>query len=164
MAQADHFVDENLLLLVVETRKERLGGIGNVALILRPIVEELGLIAHLLDNVIRRIALGACNPQVQSVGAIMAEIMHGAGEPEPVLLLVGRAVLFRLDPLDIGVAGGHDLLGCELRLAALGQDLNLLGIGGLVISSGLGLLRALGALGCLRGLLISRWLAALVVG
>ena len=37
VAQAHHFVDEYLLLLVVEARKERLGGIGDIALILRAV-------------------------------------------------------------------------------------------------------------------------------
>ena len=68
------------LLLVVEAGEKRLGGIGDVALIDRAIVEELGFVAHLLDDVVGRIALGARNAQIETVGAIVAEIVHRAVE------------------------------------------------------------------------------------
>ncbi len=90
MAETDHLVDEDLLLLVVEARIERLGGVGDAALIDRAVVEELGLVAHLLDDVVRWIALRAGDPQVEAIGAVVAEIMHRAVEASPVLLLLRR--------------------------------------------------------------------------
>src|SRR5215469_11243784 len=74
VAQADHLIDELLLLLVVEARIERLGRIGHVTLVLRAIVQELRLVAHLLDDVVRRITLGTRDTQVEPVGAVMTEI------------------------------------------------------------------------------------------
>src|SRR3954463_1979839 len=56
----------------------------------------------------------------------MPEVMHGAREAVPVLLLVGREVQFGLDPLDIGVAVGDDLVGGQLRCAGLGEDGDIL--------------------------------------
>src|SRR5262245_46956552 len=127
VAQPHHLVDEGLLLLVVEAREQRVGGVSHVALVEGAVVEELRLVAHLLDDVVGRIALGAGNAQVQPLSAVVAEIVHRAVEGAPVLLLIGREVQLLLDPLDIGVAGGDDLVGGELRCAGLGQHLRLLG-------------------------------------
>src|SRR5713226_7816179 len=80
MAQADHFLDENNFLLVVQACKQGLGRIGDAALIHRAIVEKLGLVAHLLDNIVGRVTLGARNSQVETIGAVMAEVMHRAVE------------------------------------------------------------------------------------
>src|SRR5262245_16951803 len=55
VAEPYHLVDEDLLLLVVERRKQRFGGICDVALIEGAVVEELGFVAHLLDDVVGRI-------------------------------------------------------------------------------------------------------------
>ena len=60
------------------------------------------------------IALGARNPQIETIGAVMAEIMHRTVEPGPMLLLFGRELQLLLDPLDIGVAGGDDLFGASV--------------------------------------------------
>ena len=120
MAQADHFLNEDHLLLVVEAGEKRLGGIGDVTLVHRAVVEKLGLVAHLLDDVVRRVALGARNSQVEPVGAIMAEIVHGAVERGPVLLLLTRQIELGLDPIDVRVAVGDNLLARQLRLAGLG--------------------------------------------
>src|SRR5436853_5526536 len=84
------------------------------------VVEKLGLVAHLLDDVVRRVALGARNSQVEPVGAIMAEIVHGAVERGPVLLLLTRQIELGLDPIDVRVAVGDNLLARQLRLAGLG--------------------------------------------
>src|SRR5260370_12624513 len=121
MAQADHFFDENDFLLAVQACKQGLGRIGDVALIHRAIVEKLGLVAHLLDNIVGRVALGARNSQVQTVGAVMAEIMHRAVEAGPMLLLLGRELQFIFDPLDVRIAVCDDLFGRDLRLTFLGQ-------------------------------------------
>ena len=94
--------------------KQRLGRIGHVALIDGAVVEKLGLVAHLLDDVIGRIALGARHPQIETIGAVMAEIVHRTVEPGPMLLLFGREVQLLLDPLDIGVAVGDDLFGASV--------------------------------------------------
>ena len=71
VAQLDHFLNECLLLLVVQTRKQRLGGVGDVALIDGAVVEKLGFIAHLLDDVVGRIALGARDTQIEPVRAVV---------------------------------------------------------------------------------------------
>jgi hypothetical protein len=81
----------------------------------------------------------------------MPEIVHGAGEAEPVLLLVGREVQLGLDPLDIGIAVGDDLVGRQLRCAGLGQDRDVLILG--IRRRVLGLLARLGALAGFRALL-----------
>src|SRR5207253_1262223 len=52
----------------------------------------------------------------------MAEVVHRAIEPGPMLLLLGRELQFILDPLDIGIAVRDDLFGSQLRLTlGLGQ-------------------------------------------
>src|SRR6266481_346903 len=84
-------------------------GVGDAALIAGAVVEELSLVAHLLDDVVGRIALGAGNSQIEAVGAVMAEIMHRARETGPVLFLFGRQIQFGLDPVDIRIAVGHNL-------------------------------------------------------
>ena len=120
VAQAHHFLDEHLFLLVVEARVERLGRVGDAALIDGAVVEELSLVAHLLDDVVRRVALGTSNSQVEAVGAIVAEVVHRARETGPVLFLFGRQIQFGLDPVDIGIAVGDDLLGGQRRRALPG--------------------------------------------
>src|SRR5258708_34745824 len=85
MTEAHHFLDEDRPLLAVETGKQRLGRVGNVALIDRAIIEELGFVAHLLDNIVGRITFGAGNSQVETIGAVVAEIMHRAVESGPML-------------------------------------------------------------------------------
>src|SRR5665213_2112112 len=126
VAEAHHLIDEDLLLLVVEARIKRLGGIRDIALIDGAVVEKLRLVAHLLDDVVRPGALGARDAQVQAVGAIMAEIVHRTVEPRPALLLLRRQLQFLLDPFDVGVAVGYHLLGGQRRLAILGQHSGLL--------------------------------------
>ena len=100
--------------VVVQAGKQRLGSIGHVALIDGTVVEELGLVAHLLDNVVRRVALGARDAQIEAIGTIMSEIVHCTVESGPVLLLLGRQVQRFLDPFDIGVAVGDDLLAVSV--------------------------------------------------
>jgi hypothetical protein len=50
----------------------------------------------------------------------MAEIVHRAVEPGPMLLLLGREFQFGLDPIDVGVAVRDDPFGGQLRLTFLG--------------------------------------------
>src|SRR6516225_1030684 len=52
VAQADHFLDKDRFLLVVEAHEQRLGRIGDAALVHRAIVEELGFVPHLLNDVV----------------------------------------------------------------------------------------------------------------
>ena len=80
VAQPNHFVDEFLFLLAVEACIKRLGRVGDVALVLGAVDQELCFVAHLFDDVVGRIALGALNPQVETVSTIMSEIVHRAGE------------------------------------------------------------------------------------
>jgi hypothetical protein len=61
MAQANHFLDKDRLLLVVEAHEKRLGRVRNGPLIHGPIIKELGFVPHLLDDIVRRVALGARN-------------------------------------------------------------------------------------------------------
>src|SRR5258708_27148914 len=89
-AEADHFLDEDRLLFGVETAKQRLRRVGDIPLVDRPVVEELGLVAHLFDDVVGRIALGASDSQVQPIGTVVAEIVPGAVETGPVLFLLRR--------------------------------------------------------------------------
>jgi len=57
VAQANHFVDEGLLLFCRRgSHREAPAGVGDIALIGGAIDQELRLIAHLLDDVIRRVA------------------------------------------------------------------------------------------------------------
>ena len=79
------------------------------------IVEKLGLITHLLDDVVRRVTFGARNSKIETVSAIMTEIVHRAVECGPMLFLIGRQVQFRLDPIDVRIAVGDDLFGGQLR-------------------------------------------------
>src|SRR5258707_11074595 len=76
VAEIDHFEDEDRLLVVVQAGKQRLGSIRHVALIDGTVVEELGLVAHLFDDVVRWISFGARNAQIEAIGAVMPEIMH----------------------------------------------------------------------------------------
>src|SRR5258707_15189791 len=80
VAQANHFIDEDLLLFVVEARIKRLRGVGDIALIGGAVDQELRLIAHLLDNVVRRVALGAFDSQIEAIGAVGSEMMPPPGE------------------------------------------------------------------------------------
>src|ERR1700724_4126715 len=59
VAQVDHFLDEKLFLLVIEAHVERLGRVGDAALIDGAVVEELSLVAHLLDDIVGGVAVGA---------------------------------------------------------------------------------------------------------
>ncbi len=70
--------------------ERRLGRVSHIALIDGAVVEELGLISHLLDDVIGGIALGAGHTQFEAIGAVVTEIVHRTVEPGPVLLLFGR--------------------------------------------------------------------------
>src|ERR1700688_171710 len=126
MTQADHFVDEDGFLLVVEACKQGFGRVGDTALIHRPVIEELGFVTHLLDDVVGRIALGTCNAQVEPVGAVMAEIVHGAVERGPVLLLLGREIQFGLDAVDVGITVGDDLFRRQWGRFLLGEHRRLL--------------------------------------
>src|ERR1700687_1291209 len=101
------------------------------------IIQELRFVAHLLDDVVRGITLGPCNSQIETISAVMPEIMHRAVEPGPMLLLLGRELQFGLDPIDIRVAVGDDLFSTQLRFTLLGEHRLLLGV--------------LSALGCLGG-------------
>src|SRR5436305_9996653 len=60
-AEPHHLLDENSFLPRVQAGKQRLGGVRDRPLIDRTIVEELGFVAHLVDDVIGRVALRACN-------------------------------------------------------------------------------------------------------
>src|ERR1700727_13346 len=104
VAEAHHFLDEERLLLVVEAREQGLGRIGHRTLIRRAIVEKLGLVAHLLDDVVGRVALGAGDPKIEALGAIVAEIVHGAVERRPALFLFRPQMQLGLDPGDTGIA------------------------------------------------------------
>src|SRR6266699_310051 len=141
MAEAHHLLDKDCLLLVVEACEQRLGRVGDIALIDRAVIEKLGLVAHLLDNIVGRVALGAGNSQVEPIGAVMAEIM---------LLLLGRKLQFGLDPIDVGIAGGNDLFGGQLRLALLLGKHRLL-LGALCAFAGLGGFRRASLLRSVRG-------------
>src|SRR5206468_8929300 len=110
-------------------------------------------------DVVRRIPLGAGDPQVEPLCAVMPEIVHGARETVPMLLLIGREVQFGLDPVDVGIAVGDDLFGRELRRAALRQDRNVL-----VLGRVLGLLGSLSALAGLGALGILVLCGALLLG
>src|SRR6266403_3149625 len=87
MAQAHHFLDEDRFLFLVEACEQRPRRIRDVALVHGAIVEKLGFVAHLLDNIVRRVSFCACNSLVEPVGAVMAEITHGAVEVGPMLVL-----------------------------------------------------------------------------
>src|ERR1700755_3314587 len=147
VAELDHLVDEDLLLRVVQAREQRFGGIGDAALVGGAIDQELGLVAHLLDDVVGRVALGAGDAQVEPLGAVMPEIVHSAGEAEPVLLLVRRQVQLGLDALDIGVAVGDALVGRELRRAVLGHHGDVLALLRRVLGCSGRILGGLGRLG-----------------
>src|SRR5437879_1831241 len=90
VAEIDHLLNERRLLLVVQRCKQRLGRVGYSALIDGTVVKELGFIAHLLDNIVGRVALGACDTQIQPIGPVVAEIVHCAVEACPMLLLLAR--------------------------------------------------------------------------
>ena len=117
-AQANHFFDEDRFLLCIQARKQRLGSIGDIPLIHRTVVEKLRFIAHLLDNIVRGVALRPRNAKVQTVGTVVAKVVHRAIEACPVPPLFRRELKLRFDPLYIRIAGGNDLLSGE-RLCCL---------------------------------------------
>jgi len=117
MAQAHHFLDEDRFLLLVEACEQRLGRVGDIALIHRAIVEKLGFVAHLLNDVVGRITLCARNSQVETVGAVVSEVMHRAVERGPVLLLLGRQIQFRLDPVDVKVVSAIETILAKCKSA-----------------------------------------------
>jgi hypothetical protein len=61
VAQTHHFLDKDRFLFLIEACEQRLGRIGDVALVHRAIVEKLGFVAHLLDNIVRRVSFCARN-------------------------------------------------------------------------------------------------------
>src|SRR3954447_17539205 len=87
MAQPHHLVDEGLLLLAVQARIERLGGVGDVALVGGAGVEKLRLVADLFDDVVRRVALGARDANIQPLWAVVTQMVHRAVESAAMLLL-----------------------------------------------------------------------------
>src|SRR3954447_12502986 len=125
VAEAHHFLDENLFLLVIEASEERLSCVRNIALIHCTIVEELRFVSHLLDNIVGRVALGAGKSKIETVGAVMTEIMHCATKPGPVLFLLGREIQFGFYSIDVSVTGVDDLLGRQLRRLLLREHLRL---------------------------------------
>src|SRR5712671_2325519 len=92
--------------------------------------ETLRFVAHLLNDIVRWIALCTCNSQVETISTVMAEVMHCAVEPGPMLFLLGREFQFGLDPIDIGIAVRHDLFGVQLRRTVLGKHRLLASLAG----------------------------------
>src|SRR5258708_12356792 len=83
-AEADHFLDEDRLLFGVETAKQRLRRVGDIPLVDRPVVGELGLVAHLFDDVVGRIALCPCASHAPPPAPALPDISHGPLATRPV--------------------------------------------------------------------------------
>jgi len=81
-------------------------------------LEKLGLVTHLLDDVVRRVTFGARNSKIETIGAIMRDSASRC-ERGPMLFLTG--VKFNsTDPIDVRIAVGDDLLASAPE-ARLGQ-------------------------------------------
>src|ERR1700730_12279710 len=89
VSNANQHLGEAALLLIVETCKKRLGGIGELLLIDGMLGHGIGSPAHLVDDVDGALLLRAVGAQRGvALRLLLADIAHRAFEAGPVVLLL----------------------------------------------------------------------------
>jgi hypothetical protein len=98
MAEALQLSGEAPLLLIVEARIQRLGGISERLLIGGPLTQKSGFLAHLLDHVEGPFQLRAFSSQGGlKIGVPLADVFHGTFDGRPILRLLRREAQVSFD-------------------------------------------------------------------